>query len=121
MKTTFILGMLICLFTVTLPAQDSDEEEKSVMTESTFSGIKLRSVGPAFASGRIADIAIHPEDENMWYVAVGSGGVWKTTNSGMTWKPIFDDQSVYSTGCITIDPSNHSTTRRKREFHGPIR
>ncbi len=57
-------------------------------------------------SGRIADLAIHPENENIWYVAVASGGVWKTVNAGVTFKPIFDDQSVYSTGCITIDPNN---------------
>ena len=57
-------------------------------------------------SGRIADIAIHPTDENVWYIAVGSGGVWKTENAGTTWTPLFDKQSVYSTGCITIDPSN---------------
>jgi photosystem II stability/assembly factor-like uncharacterized protein len=42
-------------------------------------------------------------------VAVGSGGVWKTENAGTTWSPIFDDQSTYSTGCITLDPSNPST------------
>jgi photosystem II stability/assembly factor-like uncharacterized protein len=41
-------------------------------------------------SGRIADIAIHPGDDNTWYVAVASGGVWKTTNAGVTWTPIFD-------------------------------
>ncbi|MBS2212295.1 glycosyl hydrolase [Carboxylicivirga mesophila] len=58
-------------------------------------------------SGRIADIAIHPTNPNIWYVAVGSGGVWKTVNAGTTWQPIFDKQSVYSTGCITIDPNNH--------------
>ena len=57
-------------------------------------------------SGRIADIAIDPTNENVWYVAVGSSGVWKTTNAGTTFKPIFDDQSVYSTGCVTIDPNN---------------
>jgi len=76
------------------------------LNEATFSGLKLRNVGPAFTSGRIADIAIHPTNKNIWYVAVGSGGVWKTTNSGTTWKPIFDDQPVYSTGCIVLDPSN---------------
>ena len=77
--------------------------------DKTFDGLKLRSVGPAFTSGRIADIAIHPDNDNVWYVAVGSGGVWKTMNAGITWKPIFDHESVYSTGCITLDPNNPST------------
>ncbi|NDG46019.1 MAG: glycosyl hydrolase, partial [Flavobacteriia bacterium] len=66
----------------------------------------FRNVGPAFLSGRIADIVFHPNNENIWYVAVGSGGVWKTENAGTTWTPIFDDQPSYSTGCITLDPSN---------------
>lgn len=82
------------------------KEEK---IESIFSGLKLRSVGPAFASGRIADIAVHPDNDNEWYVATGSGGVWKTKNSGHTWKPIFDNYTSYSTGCITLDPSNPAT------------
>ena len=82
---------------------------KKEKVESIFSGMKLRSVGPAFASGRIADIAIHPDNDNVWYVATGSGGVWKTNNSGHTWKPIFDNYTSYSTGCITLDPSNPAT------------
>jgi len=80
--------------------------DNTVLTDKTFAGLKLRNVGPAFMSGRIADIAIHPKDNNTWYVAVGSGGVWKTTNSGTSWKPIFDDQASYSIGCVTFDPSN---------------
>ena len=78
----------------------------SLMSDSTFMGLKLRNIGPALMSGRIGDIAIHPQDDNLWYVAVGSGGVWKTTNAGTTWMPIFDEQKVYSIGCVTIDPAN---------------
>ena len=72
----------------------------------TFKGLKFRNIGSALTSGRIADIAIHPENENIWYVAVGSGGVWKTENSATTWTPVFDRQSSYSIGCVTIDPNN---------------
>lgn len=76
------------------------------LLDSVANGYKFRSIGPAFMSGRISDIVIHPNDNNTWYVAVGSGGVWKTTNSGITWNPIFDSQKSYSIGCISIDPSN---------------
>ncbi|TKD59143.1 glycosyl hydrolase [Flavobacterium sp. ASW18X] len=74
-----------------------------------FNGLAFRNIGPAMTSGRIADIAIHPDNENVWYVAVGSGGVWKTSNAGTTWDPIFEKESVYSIGCVTIDPTNPST------------
>jgi photosystem II stability/assembly factor-like uncharacterized protein len=73
-----------------------------------FDGLKLRAIGPAFMSGRIADIAIDPTHPSTWYVGVGSGGVWKTVNAGTTWTPVFDKESSYSVGCVTIDPSNPS-------------
>ncbi|MEK6153823.1 glycosyl hydrolase [Flavobacteriaceae bacterium 3-367] len=79
------------------------------LTSKTFEGLEFRNLGPALTSGRIADIAIHPDNENVWYVAVGSGGVWKTVNAGTTWKPIFDKEASYSIGCITLDPSNPRT------------
>ena len=74
-----------------------------------LSGLKFRSVGPALMSGRIADIAVDPVKPNTWYVAAGSGNLWKTTNSGTTWKPIFENYGSYSIGCVTIDPSNRNT------------
>ncbi len=90
--------------------EDADEaDDKNPLKSSTFSGLKLRALGPAFMSGRIADIVVHPDDQSVWYVAVGSGGVWKTTNAGTTWSPIFDGQSSYSIGCLALDPSNPST------------
>jgi len=83
-----------------------DTMNNDTLVDSVFEGLKLRNIGPALMSGRIADITIHPDDDNIWYVAVGSGGVWKTNNAGTTWTPIFDDQDVYSIGCVAIDPSN---------------
>jgi photosystem II stability/assembly factor-like uncharacterized protein len=85
------------------------EEDEGSFSSSTFAGMELRSIGPAFMSGRVADVAIHPGDPNTWYVGIGSGGVWKTVNAGTTWEPIFDDQESYSIGSITIDPSNPHT------------
>ena len=69
-------------------------------------GLTMRSIGPALMGGRIADIAVHPDNDSIWYVAVGSGGVWKTTNAGVTWSPVFDNEASYSIGDVAIDP-NH--------------
>lgn len=84
----------------------SVQSSSSSLVDSIFSDLKLRNIGPAFMSGRIADIEIHPQNENTWYVAVGSGGVWKTENAGTTWNPVFDEQTSYSIGCVTVDPLN---------------
>ncbi|MDA0993141.1 MAG: glycosyl hydrolase [Proteobacteria bacterium] len=87
-------------------AYSADEEAPPGFNESTFSGLEMRSIGPAMMSGRIADIAINPDDPSNWYVGVASGGIFKTNNGGTTWKTIFDDQDSYSIGCITLDPNN---------------
>ena len=91
-------------------ADAADEEETDDKTKpysaATFKGLKFRQLGPAFYAGRIADVAVNPTDDSEWYVAVGSGGVWKTTNAGVSFTPIFDEQKVFSTGCVTIDPHN---------------
>jgi len=99
------ISIALLFLGLSLYAQDTDPKIDS----SLVSGLKFRNIGPAFSSGRIADIAIHPNDEQTWYVAVGSGNVWKTVNAGVTWIPIFDDQSSYSIGCVTIDPVNPNT------------
>ena len=96
----------ICLSLAVSSWTQSSSKENNLWDSDNFSGLKFRSIGPAFMSGRIADLAIHPTKESTWYVAVGSGGVWKTENAGNTWSPIFDNESCYSTGCITLDPSN---------------
>jgi photosystem II stability/assembly factor-like uncharacterized protein len=99
-------AVALTLVALALPVCLIAEEEEGGMNSATFTGLELRSIGPALMSGRIADIAVHPTDHSVWYVAVGSGGVWKTVNAGTTWEPIFDDEAVYSTGCVVIDPLN---------------
>jgi photosystem II stability/assembly factor-like uncharacterized protein len=106
MKTRILF--LLALFSMailTLQAQKKPAAATgSDLTTELLNGFKFRSIGPAFMSGRISDIAIHPANENIWYVTVGSGNVWKTENAGTTWTPIFEDQGSYSTGCIALDP-----------------
>jgi photosystem II stability/assembly factor-like uncharacterized protein len=68
--------------------------------------ITMRNIPGTFTSGRIADVAIDPKNRNIWYVATASGGLWKTTNRGVTFQPIFDDGGSYSLGCVTVDPKN---------------
>lgn len=87
---------------------EKKEEPKPALSSSALAGLSLRSIGPAVTSGRVIDIAVHPEDHDTFYVAAASGGVWKTTNHGVTFTPIFDDQGSYSIGCVAIDPARPS-------------
>lgn len=86
--------------------QPTSQPADEFLGSESIGALKWRSIGPATTSGRIGDIAIHPHDPTTWYIGVASGGVWKTTNSGTTFSPIFDAQGSYSIGCITIDPQN---------------
>ena len=101
----YSFSLLLLMSSFNLEAQRKKKKVEKA-EEISLEAFKFRNIGPAFLSGRIADIAVHPDNDNVWYVAVGSGGVWKTENSGTTWSPIFDDQASYSTGCITIDPND---------------
>ena len=105
-----VLAVLILLIGLT-PAEakkkkDKEKKEEKGLSSSTFSGLKWRSIGPAFVSGRIADFAVDPDDFSTYYVAVASGHIWKTTNNGVTFEPIFDNHGVYSIGSLAMDPNN---------------
>ena len=74
--------------------------------ERAFERLEWRSIGPAIMGGRIADIEGIPGNPNIAYVASASGGLWKTVNGGVTWKPIFERQGTLSIGDIALAPSN---------------
>ena len=104
------LGVMLLLSQPALSQRKSSRTTttptKSKLEETSLSGLKFRNVGPALTSGRIADFAVNPNDSRNYIVATASGGVWKTTNGGVTYTPVFDSQGSYSIGCVTMQDSD---------------
>lgn len=108
MNKIYLLFLWISISQVIYGQNKKNTDDVPAIPDSSIvKGMKFRSIGPAVNSGRISDIAVDPQDQNVWYVVSASGGVWKTENAGNTWMPVFDDQGSYSIGCVSIDPSNH--------------
>jgi photosystem II stability/assembly factor-like uncharacterized protein len=107
-KSILILAFVAAAIALSAQKKDAKaapaKEEKK--DELALSGIKFRNIGPAVTSGRVSDFAVNPNNTSEYYVASSSGGVWKTSNAGTTYEPIFDGQGSYSIGCVTIDPNN---------------
>ncbi len=113
-KVSALLALLcLCLNSVPAWAQRKANERKpsekaaEKMTETTaMANLNWRSIGPANMGGRVADIEGVAGDPNTVYVATGAGGIFKTTNGGMKWTPIFDRQNTISVGDIALEPGN---------------
>ncbi|MFS8083987.1 MAG: WD40/YVTN/BNR-like repeat-containing protein [Ginsengibacter sp.] len=97
-NTHKLLGFLFLFFiSYSLTAQSVDT--------SLLSGLQWRSIGP-YRGGRTVGAAGVPTQPNVFYIGVNNGGVWKTTDYGRTWFPIFDKESTGSIGTISVSVSN---------------
>ena len=105
----FFLFLFLATSLTSFGQRSKSKEEDPSWTKESVSAFSFRDIGPATTSGRIADLAVNPENKAEMYLALASSGVWKTTNNGTTWEPIFDSEGSYSIGCITIDPTNSQT------------
>ncbi|MBD3415381.1 MAG: hypothetical protein GF421_13255 [Candidatus Aminicenantes bacterium] len=85
---------------------NSQTGEDVELTSGLFEHLSWRNIGPANMVGRVSDVEGVPGDPNIVYVGSASGGVWKTTNGGITWKPLFDRQPIASIGDIALEPGN---------------
>src|SRR6187551_817258 len=78
------------------------------INEKILEGIAIRNVGPAGMSGRITAIDVVVADPNHIYIGAASGGVWESTDGGIDWRPIFDEQPTLAIGAIKINQQNPS-------------
>ena len=91
------------LFAAAPPARKVDPP---ALDGKVFENLEWREIGPASMQGRCTDVEGIPGDPSTVYVGAASGGVWKTTNAGTTWTPIFDKEAVQSIGDMALDPAN---------------
>lgn len=101
----FVLLTLVAICCLRLSLSHAQTTDVAALNEAV-KGMKMRSIGPATMGGRISDITVSSTDPNIWYVAAGSGGLWKTDNRGISWESVFDEQPSYSIGAVTTDPQN---------------
>lgn len=100
-QKSYFLALMILATSWVTQAQELSTEQ--------LSGLKLRNIGPANMSGRIVDIDVVESDPYTFYIATATGGVWKTTNNGIVFKPVFENEATHSVGDIVIDQQNPET------------
>ena len=99
------LPILLSVFALNLTPPASAQDEPA-LDEGWLQGFQWRSIGPANMSGRVTDVEGIPGPSKTFYVAAAAGGIWKTTNNGTTFRPLFQDERVVSLGDLAIAPSD---------------
>lgn len=94
MKRSILLLPLLCAIAVF-----------SQVNESAFSALKWRMIGPHRGGRTVGAVGV-PQQPTVFYIGVNNGGIWKTTDLGRTWNPIFDEQSTGSIGDVAVAPSD---------------
>jgi photosystem II stability/assembly factor-like uncharacterized protein len=108
--SALLVSVGFCILALAQEPAPSESKPKGPDPAAGFvGGLRLRSIGPALNSGRVTSLAVNPNDRAHYFAGVASGGVWKTTNAGATWTPVFDNEGSYSIGWVTMDPNNPNT------------
>lgn len=107
-----LFGVVLSLFLIVLGATsafaesaDQKAAEKAAEPADPLANLEFRNIGPVNMSGRVADVEGVPGDPRVLWVGTASGGIWKTTDGGTTFEPVFDDQPVASIGDLAVSPS----------------
>ncbi len=101
--------LLTVAFACTIVVFGASAQEIVLKGKELFGNLKARQIGPALMSGRITDIESHPTNDRIVYVGAAGGGVWKSSNGGATFKPIFDE-NTQCIGQVAVDPNDPDNT-----------
>jgi len=97
-KVYFILFILSCAFS-------GNGQDIVLKGKELFGDLTARQIGPAIMSGRIIDLENHPTNDRIIYAGAAGGGVWKSSNGGASFQPVFDEHAQ-SIGKIKLDPKD---------------
>jgi photosystem II stability/assembly factor-like uncharacterized protein len=97
---------LLSVFVLAFAASLAAHAAPAPIDPDLLAGLRARSIGPAGMSGRVAALDAVESDPSTIWVGAASGGVWKSTDGGNTWQPVFDDQPVAAIGALTINQAN---------------
>ncbi|MEL6274654.1 MAG: glycosyl hydrolase, partial [Bacteroidota bacterium] len=78
------------------------EQRLELLDKSTLGNLDFTNIGPTVMSGRVTDLAVNPEDPTEFYVAYASGGLWHTTNNGISFQPLFQEEAVMTIGDVDV-------------------
>ncbi|HEY6971284.1 MAG TPA: glycosyl hydrolase [Candidatus Angelobacter sp.] len=116
-RTVFVLFVLVASFsfgqTKKQPRQSKPTQKPAAATTVSavdaklFGAMRWRQVGP-FRGGRVLAVTGVPGEPNVFYFGAASGGVWKSTDAGANWAPLFDNEDIASIGSIAVSPSDHN-------------
>src|SRR6476620_7955652 len=101
------LFLVLCTFSASAADPSPTPPAPGAIDEKLFRGMQWRQVGP-FRGGRALAIEGVPNEPNTFYFGAVAGGVWKTTDAGANWTPIFDKEDISSIGALAVAPSDHN-------------
>jgi Sortilin, neurotensin receptor 3, len=106
MRSPKNLLRLLAVALLTTAAAGLEAQTVTTLSSDLLSGLQLRSIGPANMSGRFVDVAVVEKDPYVFYAASATGGVFKTTNNGVTFTPVFENEGTHSVGAIAVHQGN---------------